>query len=410
MQTTSRTKRYVLVDFSCSNYFTHHASYLRSYAEFLSDLGCDVEIWINNAASTEVRAYLERYQVKAILDSPDYGNTMDSNFLRYLRDKMFGVCLKFLDSFASHKLSEVVREKFARIYFSKAFSELVRRGNSGEEIHLVFPSVDGIGIRFLRYCLGRELGEIGFSIRVINSHSRGLLGVKNALTVFSKLIAEDKKQKLFIGYETDAVRIEFSELLPSSRLIWAPIPPTHQQFTRNSHAACVLGFIGSARENKGFDTIPDILQILQDNKIDYTAIIQLANFEWPRYQETYNLLKGFSDNVTFLPGGCSEIVLQEALRNVDFLILPYKLENYRLAGSGLLYQAADLSVPILASAGVGFEWDLLNFAIGAVFQDYNELPSLISNYKFSGDELPVAFKRYARARAQASEKFVKVVS
>jgi hypothetical protein len=45
-----------------------------------------------------------------------------------------------------------------------------------------------------------------------------------------------------------------------------------------------------------------------------------------------------------------------------------------------------------------------------VFHDYNDLPSLISNRKFSRDELIIGFERYAHARAQASEKFLKVNS
>lgn len=409
MQSTNGGKRFVLVDFSCSNYFTHHASYLRYYAEFLSSLGCNVEIWINNAATAEVKEYLKDFKLKAILDSPDYGNTRGSNYVRYFRDRILVFFLRVLDSIANSRLSESVRQILARFYFRKGFSELLHRDKAGEKFHLVFPSVDGIGIRFLRYCLSQELNSVRFSIRVINSHSRGLFGVKNSLEVFSQLIAEDKKQKLYIGYETDSVRKELSKYLPPDRLIWAPIPPADQEVKKNPGKSCILGFIGSARENKGFENIPKILQTLLDYKVDFSAIIQLANFEWPGYRHTYNLLTEFEDYVTFLPGGCSENLLQESLRKVDLLVLPYKLENYRLAGSGLLYQAADLNVPILASAGVGFEWDLLNFAIGQVFQNYNELPSLILNYKNNADEVRVSFERYALARAQASKKFLRII-
>lgn len=399
----------MLVDFSCSSYFTHHASYLRSYAEFLLNLGSNVEIWINNAATTEVNEYLKDFQSKAILDSPDYGNTRGTSFIRYFRDRVLEIFLRVLDSVASFKFSEGVRQILARFYFRKGFSELLHRDLAGEEIHLVFPSVDGIGIRFLKYCLSQELNSVRFSVRVINSHSRGIFGVKNSLEVFSQLIAEDKNQKLYIGYETDTVRREFSKYLPPDRLIWAPIPPAGQVVKRNPSKSCILGFIGSARENKGFDNIPEILQTLRENKVDFSAIIQLANFEWPRYKHTYKLLTEFEDYVTFLPGGCSENLLQESLRKVDLLVLPYRLENYRLAGSGLLYQAADLNVPILASAGVGFEWDLLNYSIGEVFQNYNELPSLILNYKNNANEIHVSFKRYALARAQASKKFLRII-
>lgn len=410
MQKTNREMRYVLVDFSCSNHYTHHSTYLRAYADFLKNLGFGVEIWINNAASADVKSYLKNYRVKAILDSPDYGNTVNSNFLRFSRDRLLGICLKILEIFCTEAFCENVREIFARFYFSKAFSELSRRANSGEELLLVFPSVDGIGIRFLRYCLSFQFNSVGFSVRVINSHNRGLLVVKDALSIFSKLIVKDKKQKLHIGYETETVRIDFSTLLPSDRLVWAPIPPSNQQIIDRDEDSCVLGFVGSARKNKGFEDIPEILQTLRDNNIDYSAIIQLANFEWPGYKETFKVLNEFPGKIDFLPGGCSEQELQDALKNLNFLVLPYQLENYRSAGSGLLYQAADLGIPILASAGVGFEWDLLTFGIGDVFRNYEQLPSLISKYKIDYPQLLGAFDHYAQAREQSCKVFLRVCS
>lgn len=408
MVKSNAKKKIVLVDFSCSNYFTHHASYLKAYADFAADSGYEVEIWINNAATSEVKTYLRTYSLKPILDSPDYGNTIYSNINRYLRDRVFGLCLKLIDSFRIKNFSNFVREKCARLYFSTAFSEILRLEKSSKDCLVIFPSIDGIGIRFLKYCLDFQFDSLTFSARVLNSQTRGLLGVENALTDLSDIVAKDKDLRIMVGYETDSVRNQFSELIPPNQLLWAPIPPRNLVPTRNYGQPYVLGFIGSARENKGFDNIPAILEKLVDCKVEFKALIQLANFEWPSYRDTYNkLIDRFYNQVTFLPGACSEDALQNALQNIDFLILPYKLENYRFAGSGLLYQAADLNVPILASAGVGFEWDIIEFSIGDVFQDFEVLPQLISHSKFRNNYLSPAFKKYSDARAQATRNFLR---
>jgi hypothetical protein len=53
------------------------------------------------------------------------------------------------------------------------------------------------------------------------------------------------------------------------------------------------------------------------------------------------------------------------------------VEEYRFAGSGLLFHAADFGVPVISMFGVGFDWDIQEFSIGVLCNTYEEIPGLL---------------------------------
>jgi hypothetical protein len=80
------------------------------------------------------------------------------------------------------------------------------------------------------------------------------------------------------------------------------------------HESITLGFLGSARPNKGFDDIPKILDSLKANNIIFTAVIQLPKFEWPEFRQTYNKLrKNHLNVVKFINSSISKSHYQNVL-------------------------------------------------------------------------------------------------
>ena len=165
-----------------------------------------------------------------------------------------------------------------------------------------------------------------------------------------------------------------------------------------------LGFLGTARPNKGIDKIPEILIALKNNKLDFIATVQEAKFPWPEYTETIKLLNKFPENVRLLSAALSDSDFINEFSSIDFLILPYSPEDYKIAGSGLLFTAADFKIPIFATKGVGFEWDILNFSLGCAFENTNQLvlqlKETLNNSQLFG------FDRYNRARNLAISNFL----
>jgi hypothetical protein len=65
---------------------------------------------------------------------------------------------------------------------------------------------------------------------------------------------------------------------------------------------------------------------------------------------------------------------------MDLVLLPYSVEAYKYAGSGILYLAADLIIPIFGHEELAFAWDIQKFGIGETYSDYTELAVKIKHF------------------------------
>ena len=405
---------FVIIDFSCSREYTHHLSYVRSYAEFITNSGIDVQVWVNRSADKTVLKQLNQFNVLPILDSPDYGYEFNANPLRYAIDRVVSSVVSMSSAYFSEKFVETIRVKVARFYFLRANRELKSLLSANIETILFFPSMDGIGLRFIGSCVTKKYSVHSYVARTLNIESRGVLGISDPLVKYSEILRKVKLKNFYIGYETDIVRDHFRLHISKSNLIWAPIPPRDLQpvkrvLNKSKDVNFTIGFIGSARKNKGFDLIPKILEGLKKSKIEFKAIIQLANFEWDEYPLTCKSLSEYTDQIEFLEGGCSENQILDALNQIDFLVMPYSVESYKKSGSGILFQAADLGIPILATDGVGFDWDLKKYSIGFTFKTLTELVNTLKTLENSPQDFEKAFKFYSQERQLITKNLLELI-
>lgn len=405
---------FVIIDFSCSREYTHHLSYIRSYAEFIKNSGIDVQVWVNRSADKTVLKQLNQFNVLPILDSPDYGYEFNANPLRYAIDRVVSSVVSMSSAYFSEKFVETIRVKVARFYFLRANRELKSLLSANIETILFFPSMDGIGLRFIGSCVTKNYSVHSYVARTLNIESRGVLGISDPLAKYSEILRKVKLKNFYIGYETDIVRDHFRLHISKSNLIWAPIPPRDLQpvkrvLNKSKDVNFTIGFIGSARKNKGFDLIPKILEGLKKSKIEFKAIIQLANFEWDEYPLTCKSLSEYTDQIEFLDGGCSENQILDALNQIDFLVMPYSVKSYKKSGSGILFQAADLGIPILATDGVGFDWDLKKYSIGFTFKTLTELVNTLKTLENSPQDFEKAFKFYSQERQLITKNLLELI-
>ena len=401
----------VIADFSCSRAYTHHLSYIRAYAEFIKNLGIEVQVWVNRSADKTVLEQLNQFNVLPILNSPDYGYEFKANPLMYALNRVASSFVKVSSTYFTDKFVESIRQKVAQLYFHRANQEIENLLSRNIKTILIFPSMDGIGLRFLGSCVTKKYSIHSYVARTLNIESRGVLGISDPLAKYLEISRNDN---FYIGYETDIIRNDFSLHISESNLVWAPIPPRDLQranevFAKKKNSTLTLGFIGSARKNKGFDSIPQILNMLRTSKIDFKAIIQLANFEWDEYPVTYELLSVYKSQIEFLDGGCSENQILDALNQIDFLVMPYSVESYKKSGSGILFQAADLGIPILATDGVGFDWDLKKYSIGITFKTFVELINTLKTLENYPQDFEKALKYYNREREIATKNLLELI-
>jgi|GEM_PF-2609620 len=414
MKSENARPLFVIIDFSCSREYTHHLSYIKAYAEFIKNSGIDVQVWVNRSADKTVLEQLNQFNVLPILDSPDYGYEFNANPLRYAIDRIVSSVVSVSSAYFPEKFVETIRVRVARFYFHRANRKLKSLLRSNVKTILIFPSMDGIGLRFIGYCVTKKYSVHSYFARTLNIESRGVLGISNPLVKYSEILRNVKLKNFYIGYETDIVRDQLSLHISKSNLIWAPIPPrdllpAKRVLDESKKAILTIGFIGSARKNKGFDLIPKILEGLKKSRIEFKAVIQLANFEWDEYPLTYKSLLKYTDQIEFLDGGCSENQILDALNQIDFLVMPYSVESYKKSGSGILFQAADLGLPIIATDGVGFDWDLKKYSIGFTFKTLIELINTLKTLENSPQDFEKAFELYSKERQLITENLLELI-
>lgn len=400
---TPESTKYVLVDFSCSREYTHHAEYLSAFANHLHGMNLGYELWVNRAADSGVRSLLRSHPVFPILNSLDYSFKRNENFSLFILNKMAkGILSKQKISFLPTRYQEKILNSASSLLSRSAIKRLKVLTGKHERVVMVFPSADGLTLRFLRLLAVSNFNQISVSMRIIGAETRGVLGVKDFVSRINEIA--HGVSDLRIGWEVDSMKTQMIEsgVLPE-KLYWAPIPTSSNPvFNSSSPKKMTLGFLGSARKNKGFSDIPFIANSIRHLDIGFQ--VQEANFAWDGYLDTLTELLRLGDRINFLPGAASNGELNQALSKCSVLVLPYELDSYRFAGSGIMYQAANLGIPIFCTDGVGFDWDVKNFLIGSTFRTLDELQSLIINFDSSSYARSIV--KYNQARNLACSEFL----
>ena len=395
--------KYIVADFNCSREYTHHAEYLSAFANHLQAINLEYELWINRAADCAVKYLLKNHPVISILNSLDYSFVRKQNSSIYLLNKITrGILGKLKVSFLPLRLQERILNFTAGLLVHSALKRIKRLSREYERLVIVFPSVDGLALRFLRKIAAGTFNSVSVSMRLIGAETRGVLGIKDLNSFMGQI--ETGILDLRIGWEINSTKNRMIESgLPPEKLYWSPIPPTSSPPLKLSNSKrMTLGFLGSARRNKGFSSIPQISNLLRD--LDICFLVQEANFEWDGYLASMAELLVLGDRVNFVPGAASNEELSQAMSECSVLVLPYEVDSYRFAGSGIMYQAANMGIPIFCTEGVGFDWDVKNFGIGSTFHSPEELRSLVTNF----DSLSYYQKilEYNQARNLACSKFL----
>jgi hypothetical protein len=395
----------IIFDFSCGRFYTHHSSYLKDYYDFFDSRDNYSEVWVNTSADQKVLD-LFGTSVSAILRSNYYSHTRKDNFRLFLIDYVMNFLM-------IAKVPKLIRTCLSSFYIYAAIKELKKSFKNYNRINLISPTLDGLGLRFVIKSLKLNSDKISHvSIRVTGAERRGIFGFDNSVEVLRNLCLK-YPHKVNIGYEVKAYGVKMQESgLPEKNLFWAPMPFIQREIKAKSRKVrgqplIKLGFLGSARPNKGFDSIPMLLDSLRNLQIDFQAYVQLPEFEWAVSNNTYNkLIKDYAESIRFIEGGISKDILDETISIVDLIVLPYKLENYQLAGSGILFLAADFKIPIAATENLAFSWDIEQFNLGFTFKNEIDFGLKLKLFFESRPELNI--EKYNSARTESNLKFLRM--
>ena len=397
-------KFFIIIDFNASKRYSHHWTYIKNYTNILSGAGYEYEIWIPENSDYEVINNLGK-NVKLILKSNLYGYSRKESLYHWSREKIINFMLDWVHYKSNNDRLENFKEFIAKFYLSHAYRRVKELSMSHTNLHLLFPTSDSLSLRLSRLCLNHSNSIKAISFRAIGVNFKDNLAIESAELYFKNLLTDFPLCEIRIGFETFAYKSKLLEFgIPSDKICWAPTPSFNRlQRNQNEIKPLILGFLGSARPNKGFEEIPRLLQVLSNLDLSFQAIIQKAVFPWPEYNLTLEKLTKLKANIRFIPENISQGELEELIAKVSVLVMPYRVNDYIIAGSGLLFIASDYSVPVLATKGVAFEWDILTYSLGSVYDSEKEFIDKLT--EISNSKKIFNFSRYNYDRNIAVKKF-----
>ena len=364
---------YLLLDFNVSKRFSHHWDYMDKYKSFLENANVRYEIWIPKNADSEIFTSLG-VQTRGVLRSNVYGYEREHNFSQWIVERFINFILINLVRKLPKSFTEIFKHFFSFFYIYRPYKRIKEMQKRFGKITLVFPTTDSLAIRLLELCLSKRILIDGASLRTIGVESKDGFSIKKVENKFAELIHGYPNCNIILGFETIPYRnILIQNGIPKSRIAWAPVPHNHNSYIpKSNNRVFTIGFLGTARPNKGFESIPDLINALTSKGIQFRALAQKAVYPWQSYTKALDTLLNTSANVEIIPANLSDHQFQKVFRSIDLLVLPYKIENYIVAGSGLLFTAADLHIPTLAKNGVAFSWDISNYNLGFLYTNTDE--------------------------------------
>jgi hypothetical protein len=404
----NKNELFILLDFNASRKYSHHWSYLNSYKLLLKSQGKSFEIWLPKNSDAEVLNELnENYFT--ILRSNVYGYARNENISQWVVDSVINIFMIKIVSKFNLKIAEYFRGKFAFFYYRKAYKRIIKIKNNGIKVHLICPTTDSLAIRFLEKCLNNKMIFACISLRLTGLKHKDnfkIFDTENRIAILTKKF---KQSKILIGYETEPYKNYLIEIgMNIDDLRWAPIPSNETSCVRQSSLDVInLGFLGTARPNKGFSDIPNLLNSLVLNGIKFKATVQKAVYPWALYEKTIAELMNFGEYVNIIPENISSEELYHEIVASDLLVLPYFIENYKIAGSGLLFTAADLHIPVLTKKGIAFEWDIDQYKLGFIYDNLDQFISVIKHLKTGYANF--GFDKYNKSRNKAILSFIGII-
>jgi hypothetical protein len=215
-----------------------------------------------------------------------------------------------------------------------------------------------------------------------------------------------KKFKIKVSAETENYRLHLARYIPETFI--TEYPHIVKAKRSNKSNEIKIGILGSARPDKGFEELNQIIPLVQSSNLGNRTsfLVQEATHSWSlRYDEVMYSLRQFS-KVALLPGYISDSQMEQAISSCSYLLLPYDSNVYRYRGSAMLFDAADLKIPIIAPAGTGMGTVIRRFGIGATYSNSLEIPAAILYLsKLKQSEINERFDTYNSFRNFSIKKF-----
>lgn len=392
-------KKYYIVDFVASRRYFHQYPLIIGISHFLSKNGHEPIVLLPYIAD-KMEAKFTRGDINYVLDA-GY-SSRDSKIMRHLFLKLLTITCR------NQQSGQRIKARLRQAYIKSGLEYFQNiKKSENESKHIIFPTLDPLSLQLaLKLSLESKMDDYHFYFRIIGSESRGILASSNELKSLLDLV-KLYPRNIRIGVETIGYKSYLEDLgFETSCIYWSPWPSlNHLNKAKlvNKSKRLLIGFLGCAKQRKGFDNIPKILKQLKSNGVNFSILIQEANFPWVGYEKTINdisLVMG--SEFEFLPSNLELVELLESINQCDLLILPYDANSYSINASGVLYHACDYSVPMITAKGVGFASEIENFNLGLTYNNLDEISGIVEKVQIIKSD----FLSYNSERDKANHRFL----
>lgn len=338
---------------------------------------------------------------------------------RYPTQVLFRVLTKVLAGKHKDKANLFIDRLHWFLFFSSEnmniWKQLDRELGFSNQDRIVFPNADHLTVRSLiKYFSKKGVFNAPIvGLRFINVLENISIPRMRTLDGFFKYLEKYKAKglKVIVSAETEGYRAHIAQFV---RDTFVCEYPSNSEVRAGSirqleSKQVTVGSLGSARPDKGFSRLRGLVtRILAAAKNDVEVLIQEGTSPWGyEYDLTLSELRSYRQ-VTFLPGYMTQKELHKATQKCDVLLMPYDEKTYEFRGSAMLFEAADLHIPIMVPSNTGLGAVVRKYGLGATFTSEADVVQAFESVKrMSPRVLKDRFIEYNSQRKKNFERLLK---
>jgi len=301
-----------------------------------------------------------------------------------------------------------------RIKSNKTWAEVNSKYSFTEKDRFILPNADHLTTRsllkYLRGSFTSKLPSVG--LRFINvMENNGIPKFQNSNSLF-RYIQRYKSNGISIDVtaETDGYRAHIGQFVTGVSICEYPqnLEISKKRIDTRKSKHLTLGSLGSARPDKGFSALSGLIpRLLAFKAREIEILVQEATQSWGyEYDATVSALKNYSQ-IKFLPGFLTHQEMNSAIKECDALLMPYDTGIYEFRGSAMLFEAADLGIPMLVPSKTGLGEVVRKYGLGSTFTgEADILMALNALLQIDSKTLKRRFASYNLQRQKNFEKLI----
>tara|TARA_B100000035_G_C20951870_1_gene532329 strand:+ start:203 stop:1066 length:864 start_codon:yes stop_codon:yes gene_type:complete len=204
---------------------------------------------------------------------------------------------------------------------------------------------------------------------------------------YLKKLKKKLNSKIFLYTEDGFKKDLISKEIGSPKLVNTTTPIFNfykRDFTPKKH---IIGFIGEARANKGFNLIPKLIQSLNQNKNNFEFLIQFSGTDnnTKKASEILFDLSKNQKNIKIVNKYCDYQEYRNILKDITIMPFMYDVEHMNNTNSGIIYSCISNEIIPIIPTNCDYLKKILvkdSFKEAIDFQEFSKnITEIICNYE-----------------------------